>query len=126
MLFTSILEAVPPIGFVLPSGIIVGMFGFFASQGYYDIKNLVWIAGLGAVIGDVISYYLGTRGTLFFRNENKILRLSHLEKAKEFFNKHGNKSIILSRFVGPLRPLIPYFQLSVRPSVQNAKQKLRI
>lgn len=108
VLFASILEAVPPIGFVLPSGIIVGMFGFFAAQGYYDIKDLVWIAGLGAVIGDTISYYLGTKGTRFFRNENRILRLSHVDKAKEFFNKHGNKSVVLSRFIGPLRPLIPF------------------
>lgn len=108
VLFASILEAVPPISFVLPSGIIIGMFGFFAAQGYYDIKDLIWFASLGAIIGDTISYYLGTKGTRFFRNENRILRLSHLDKAREFFNKHGNKSVLLSRFISPLRPLVPF------------------
>lgn len=108
VLLASVLEAVPPMGFVLPSGIIVGMFGFFAAQGYYELGNLIWFAAIGAILGDWVSYYLGTKGVRFFRHENKIFRLSHLEKAKHFFKKHGGKSVLLGRFISPIRPLIPF------------------
>lgn len=81
---------------------------FLSAQGYLDIRNLIWFAAVGAILGDGIGYYLGTKGIRFFRHENKILKLSHLEKGKAFFQKHGNKSVLLGRFISPLRPIVPF------------------
>jgi len=108
VLFASLGEALPFVGLIIPGAILVGLFGFFSAQGYFDIRGLIWFSAIGAILGDSISYYFGTKGTKFFRQENKILRLSHLEKGKQFFKKHGEKSIFLGRFISPLRPIIPF------------------
>lgn len=108
VLLISLAEVLPFIGLFIPSATVVGLFGFLSAQGYFDIVDLIWFSAIGAVLGDGISYYLGTKGTKFFRQENKIFKLSHLEKGERFFRKHGSKSIFLSRFISPVRPMIPF------------------
>ena len=108
ILLISLTESLPFIGLIIPGTILVGLFGFFSAQGYLDIGDLILFSAIGAILGDSISYYLGTRGTKLFRRENKILKLSHLENGEQFFRKHGNKSIFLGRFISPLRPIIPF------------------
>lgn len=108
VLLISLAESLTFIGLIIPGAILVGLFGFFSAQGYLDIGDLIWFSAIGAILGDGISYYFGTRGTKLFRQENKILKLSHLESGEQFFKKHGNKSIFLGRFVSPLRSVIPF------------------
>ena len=104
----SFFESLAFIGFLIPGATAVVVFGFLSSQGYLHLGDLIWFAAFGAVLGDGISYYLGTKGTRFFKHENRLLKISHLETAQEFFKKHGNKSIFLGRFVGPLRAIVPF------------------
>lgn len=108
VLLISLAEALPFIGLIIPGSVLVGFFGFLSAQGYLDIRNLIWFAAVGAILGDGIGYYLGTKGMRFFRHENKILKLSHLETGEAFFQKHGNKSVLLGRFIGVLRPIVPF------------------
>ena len=108
VLLISLLESLAFIGVIIPGSALVVAAGFMAAHGYFDIGDLIWFAAIGAILGDGISYYLGTKGTKFFRNENKILKLSHLDRGKHFFKKHGNKSVFLGRFIGSVRPIIPF------------------
>lgn len=108
VLLVSLLESLAFVGAVVPGAIVVVLAGFLSAQGYLDLGDLIWFAAIGAILGDGLSYYLGTRGTKLFRAENKLLKLSHLEKGEQFFKKHGNKSIFLGRFIGPLRPIVPF------------------
>lgn len=108
VLFAALLESLVLIGAVIPGALFIVFMGFLSGQGYLDIGDMIWFAAFGAIIGDGISFYMGTKGTRFFRNENKLLKLSHLEKAEKFFKKHGNKSIFWGRFIGPLRSIIPF------------------
>ncbi|MBI5913118.1 LssY C-terminal domain-containing protein [Candidatus Azambacteria bacterium] len=106
--FIAFLEAVAFIGAFVPGASIVVLAGFLSTQGYFDIGDLIWFAALGAILGDAVSYYLGTKGTHFFREENKLLKASHLERAQRFFVRYGSKSIFLGRFIGPIRPIVPF------------------
>lgn len=108
VLLIALLESLAFIGSFVPGATLILFAGFLSAQGYLDIGDLILFAATGAIIGDGISYYLGTKGTRFFRLENKILKLSHIEKGKQFFVKYGNKSIFLGRFIGLLRPIIPF------------------
>lgn len=108
VLVVALTEALPFIGWIVPGSIIVGIFGFSSSYGFYDTKFLILFSIVGAVLGDNISYYLGTKGTRFFHNENRFLKLSHLDKGKIFFKNHGNKSVFLGRFISPVRPIVPF------------------
>lgn len=108
VLLVSFLESLAFVGVIVPGSALVATAGFMAARGYFDIGDLIWFATIGAIIGDGVSYYLGTKGTKFFHNENKILKLNHLERGKNFFKKHGEKSVFFGRFIGPIRPIIPF------------------
>lgn len=108
VLLAALLESLVFVGIVVPGAAFVVIAGFLSSQGYLDIGDLIWFAAIGAILGDSLSYYLGTKGTRFFHNENKWLKADHLERGKQFFHKHGSKSIFLARFIGPLRAIVPF------------------
>ncbi|MEK7547029.1 MAG: DedA family protein [Patescibacteria group bacterium] len=108
ILLISFAESIAFVGTILPGTTLVVFAGLLASQGHFNIINLIWFAAAGAILGDGLSYFLGTRGKDFFKNENKLLKLSHLEKGEEFFKKHGPKSVFLGRFIGFIRPIIPF------------------
>ncbi|HEX22285.1 MAG TPA: phosphatase PAP2 family protein, partial [Chromatiales bacterium] len=65
-------------------------------------------AVLGAIVGDGFSYWLGRhfhqqiRGLWPFRQHP-----AWLEKGEAFFQRHGGKSVLMGRFIGPIRPVIP-------------------
>lgn len=96
------------VGTLIPGSILIYLAGFMASRGYLNIITLIWFVAVGAALGDGLSYLLGTKGKRFFHNENKFLKLSHLEKGEQFFHKYGPKSVFFGRFAGPLRPIIPF------------------
>ncbi|MFA6158331.1 MAG: DedA family protein [Candidatus Paceibacterota bacterium] len=104
----SFLESLALVGAFVPGALVVVSAGFFSSQGYLDIGDLIWFAAIGAILGDGVSYYLGTKGERFFKNENRLLKASHLDKGKAFFAKYGSKSVFIGRFVGIIRPITPF------------------
>ena len=71
------------------------------------IPTLFW-ATLGAFCGDILSYWIGAHynerlvGIWPFSRYPRLLT-----KGKNFFHKHGGKSVILGRFFGPARNLVP-------------------
>lgn len=97
-------ESLAFIGLLIPGSFLVILFGFFAAQGGFSIFNLIWVIALGGILGDIFSYYLGKKGSKIFR----FIKKQHLEKAENFIKRHGDKSIFLGRFIGPLRPIIPF------------------
>ena len=101
-------ESLAFVGTILPGTTLVVFAGLLASLGHFSVVILILFAAVGAILGDGLSYFLGTKGKDFFKNENKFLKLSHLEKGEEFFKKHGPKSVFLGRFIGFIRPIIPF------------------
>lgn len=108
VLLVSLLESLAFVGWLVPGSILVVFAGFLSAGGYLDLGDLIWFAAVGAILGDGISYWLGTKGTQLFGSQNKFLKLNHLEKGEQFFKKHGGKSIFLGRFISYLRSIIPF------------------
>jgi len=104
----AVLESLAFIGLLIPGTAFVLLVGFLSTQGYFDVVDLIWITALGAMVGDGISYVLGKKGTSAFNEKNRFFSKTNLEKAEIFFKHHGNKSIFLGRFIGPIRPIIPF------------------
>ena len=104
----AMLEALVIAGFFIPGTIIVLLAGFAAASGYLDIGDTIWFAAIGAFLGESISYWLGRRGTMIFRPENRILKLSYLERGKTFLQKYDGVSILFGRFVGPVSFVSPF------------------
>ncbi len=97
------------IGFFLPGDSLIFTCGFLASQGILDIKILIPLLFLAAIIGDSVGYSFGFRfGPKIFKKEDSLLfHKDNLLKAQAFFEKHGGKTIILARFIPIIRTFAP-------------------
>lgn len=114
----SFFESFAFVGILVPGSISVIAAGFLASQGYFDVGDLFLFSAVGAILGDSLSYSLGKRGIILFKEGNKVFKPSLLKKGEEYFQKHGSSSVFWGRFIGWVRPIIPYvaglFQLNRR------------
>lgn len=64
---------------------------------------------IAAITGNSLNYKLGTvLGSGVFKEENKILKLKYYHQSHEFFEKHGGKAIMLSRFLPIFRTIAPF------------------
>jgi membrane-associated protein len=65
---------------------------------------------LAAFCGDNINFWLGRKiGPAVFRGEHgKIFSKSHLDASHRFYEKHGGKAIIISRFLAYVRTFSPF------------------
>ena len=98
------------VGFFLPGDSLLFAAGLAA--GVADrphILVLVLVAFLAAVAGDQVGYVFGQRTgpRLFTREESRWFRQSNVQKAHEFFERHGPKAIVLARFVPIVRTFTP-------------------
>jgi membrane-associated protein len=60
-----------------------------------------------AFAGNVVGYEIGRAiGTPLYSRGGRLLKPEHFDKAHAFFDKHGNKAIVLARFVPVVRTFI--------------------
>lgn len=97
------------IGFFLPGDSLLFTAGFLASQGFFNIIWLCLVAFGSAVAGDSVGYWFGHKvGRKIFQREESLLFHRHnLERAENFYAKHGGKTIILARFMPVVRTFAP-------------------
>ncbi len=96
-----------PVGAVFPGVIVMLYFGSVISQGYMHFFPCVIASIIGATLGDTVSYYLGKYGKRFFKEHHKYLSTKNLKVGHNFFDKYGAKSLVVARFIGPIRPAVP-------------------
>lgn len=74
-----------------------------------SIYLLALILIIAAFTGNTVNYWLGSYlGIRVFKAENKVLKLDYYLKTKAFFDKHGGKAVIFSRFVPIIRTIAPF------------------
>jgi membrane-associated protein len=97
------------IGFFLPGDSLLVTAGVFAAAGHLDIISLLFWVTLAAIVGDQLGYYIGYRtGPRIFRRQDSLLfKRDHLIRARDFYERHGGKTIILARFIPVIRTFAP-------------------
>ncbi|HVS91870.1 MAG TPA: DedA family protein [Mucilaginibacter sp.] len=74
-----------------------------------DIYLLAAVLIIAAFAGNTANYLIGNYlGPKVFKPENKVLKLDYYLQTKAFFDKHGGKAVILSRFVPIIRTIAPF------------------
>lgn len=74
-----------------------------------NIYLLAVILIVAAFTGNTVNYLIGNYlGPKVFKPENKILKLDYYLQTKAFFDKHGGKAVILSRFMPIIRTIAPF------------------
>jgi membrane-associated protein len=74
-----------------------------------DIYVMALFLVFAAFTGNVVNYQLGQfLGVKVFKAENKVLKLDYYLKTKAFFDEHGGKAVIFSRFLPIIRTIAPF------------------
>ncbi|MEK7182390.1 MAG: VTT domain-containing protein [Patescibacteria group bacterium] len=96
-------------GFFLPGDSLLFTVGLLASQGFLDIYLSIFLIFIAAVIGDSVGYAFGKRvgPKIFYKDDSFFFNKNNLIKAKDFYEKHGTKTIIIARFIPVIRTLAP-------------------
>jgi membrane-associated protein len=97
------------IGFFLPGDSLLIIAGTFAARGDFNIATLIPSVILAAIIGDATGYAIGKRTgmALYSRPNSLLFRRQHLEMTREYYERHGGKSIVIARFIPILRTFAP-------------------
>lgn len=99
------------IGFFLPGDSLLFTGGLLVAGGKLDwpIWSVCLLVVLAAIAGDQVGYLFGRKvgPALFRRPDSKLFKQENVEKAHEFFERHGAKSIVLARFVPIVRTFTP-------------------
>ncbi|MFM0685866.1 VTT domain-containing protein [Paraburkholderia strydomiana] len=106
--FAAFLESVAVIGTFVPGSTAMFLAGALTGTGSLSLGWVLAWAIVGAIAGDGLSFWLGSR---YKKRIVKLWPFSRhpevLEAGYRFFDKHGAKSVVLARFVGPLRAIVP-------------------
>jgi membrane-associated protein len=97
------------VGFFLPGDSLLVTAGVFAAAGTIPLRWLLLPVMLCAIVGDQLGYWIG-RGmgaSLYKREDSLFFRRSHLQRAHNFYEKYGGKTVILARFVPIVRTFCP-------------------
>ena len=97
------------IGFFLPGDSLLITAGLVASAGGL---NIWWLNGLliaAAIAGDTVGYAIGWRlgPRLFTREKSLLFNPKHIQRTREFYERHGAKTIVIARFVPIIRTFAP-------------------
>lgn len=94
----------------LPGDSLLFAAGAFAGSGRLHIGFLTIILIIAAFAGDNINYFIGKfiGKKLFTNPKSKIFRKDILDKTHEFYEKHGQKAIIIARFIPLVRTFAPF------------------
>lgn len=101
-------ESLPFVGFFIPVTILMVFMGLVASQTDISLAWLIVWSGIGSSIGYGLGYYLGYTGHQFFKPENRFLKPEYLKYGTAFFKTYGDNSVLVGRFVNPVRPVIAF------------------
>jgi membrane-associated protein len=97
------------VGFFLPGDSLLVTAGVFAGAGHLRLAWLLSLVTLCAIVGDQLGYLIGWRAgeTLYQRKDSRFFKRKHLERAHEFYERNGGKTIILARFLPIVRTFCP-------------------
>ncbi|MBI5456319.1 HAD-IIB family hydrolase [Candidatus Kaiserbacteria bacterium] len=97
------------IGFFLPGASLLFTSGFLASQGFLDIRIIVPLVAIAAILGDNVGYWFGSKVGihLFDKPNSRFFKREYLERTRRFYAKYGTRTILLARFVPIVRTFAP-------------------
>src|SRR6185369_1515272 len=63
---------------------------------------------LAAVLGAQVGYWIGkVFGTALFKPDARIFKTKYLDQVHEFFERRGNRAVVIARFIPFVRTIVP-------------------
>lgn len=97
------------IGVVLPGDSMLFAFGMLTATGV--ITQSIWVSIplliIAAILGNLVGYWLGAKvGPRLFTQDSRFFKQEYVDRTSEFFERYGNRAIVLARFVPIVRTVI--------------------
>jgi membrane-associated protein len=93
----------------LPGDSLLFAAGALAAVGEMNVHGLFALLTAAAIAGNSVNYAVGYFfGEKAFAENARFLKKEYLDRTHLFFEKHGGKTIILTRFVPILRTFAPF------------------
>jgi membrane-associated protein len=97
------------LGFFLPGDSLLVTAGILAAAGHLSLAGLLSLVTLCAILGDQLNYFVGRKAgqALYARPDSLFFKKKHLERAHDYYEKYGVKTIIIARFIPIVRTFCP-------------------
>ena len=94
----------------LPGDSLLFVAGAIAATGQMNVYALVVLLSLAAILGNSVNYAIGRWLGKFFAEGggSRWLNRKHLDKAHAFYERHGGKAVVISRFLPIVRTYVPF------------------
>ena len=94
----------------LPGDSLLFVAGTLAAGSGLDVQWLIPLLIAASFGGDNTNYWIGHHlgPRVFRRNDSRLLNHEYLDRTRDFYNRHGGKTILLARFLPILRTFAPF------------------
>jgi membrane-associated protein len=98
------------IGFFLPGDSLLFSVGVASGAANINIYVLAGLLMCAAIVGDNVGYFLGRQAGphIFNRPKSRFFRPDHLQRTREFYDKHGSRAVVYARFIPIVRTCTPF------------------
>lgn len=105
----------------LPGDSLLFVAGAVAAAGEMNIHLLFALLAAAAFLGNAANYAIGRflGGRLFRDPKSRFLNPRHLEDAHAFYERHGGKAVVISRFLPIIRTYVPFVAGMARMSARS-------
>jgi len=108
LLIVACMECLAVVGLIIPGTVLVFAIAVLAGSGVLSLGETLLLGFIGGLIGDLLSYALGRRYHQGIRSLRGLRdHPEWLMQAEHYFQRYGVASLLVGRFIGPLRPMLP-------------------
>lgn len=94
---------------ILPGDSLLFAMGLFISNGsvHLNLGVALVVLSVAAFAGNVVGYEIGRAvGSPLYERDGRFLKKKYFDQTHAFFDKHGNKALVIGRFVPVVRTFI--------------------
>lgn len=94
----------------LPGDSLLFVIGALGASGALDVKLVTILLIAAAILGDTVNYHIGKfiGHKAYKLKDGRFFKKAYLEKTHKFYERHGGKTIIISRFIPIIRTFAPF------------------
>lgn len=108
LVIVACMECLAVVGLIVPGTVMVFAIAVLAGNGVLTLGETLVLGFIGGLLGDLLSYALGRRYHQSIRSLRGLRdHPEWLLRAEHYFQRYGVASLLVGRFIGPLRPMLP-------------------
>lgn len=93
----------------LPGDSLFFAAGAISAASGLNVLLTIIVCMAAAILGNTVNFAIGKRiGPAIFNRDSRFIKREYLERTQEFYDRHGTKAIVLSRFLPIFRTFVPF------------------